>query len=69
MLGPVFNREALVVPKRPATYLARGLYVGTLFLLLCTGYLVLGRFPGRWSPMAIPRDLVVGFFVCSRRFS
>ncbi|MEM9368028.1 MAG: hypothetical protein AAGD07_18705 [Planctomycetota bacterium] len=41
MLGPVFNREALVLPKRPATYLARGLYVGTLFLLLCTGYLVL----------------------------
>jgi len=41
MLGPVFNREASVVPKRTKTYLARGLYVLTLFGLLCTGYLVL----------------------------
>ena len=41
MLGPVFNREASVVPKRPATYLTRGIYLMTLFLLLCTGYLVL----------------------------
>ncbi|SMP40492.1 hypothetical protein SAMN06265222_101450 [Neorhodopirellula lusitana] len=41
MLGPVFNREASVVPKRPATYLSRGIYLMTLFLLLCTGYLVL----------------------------
>ncbi|KAA5544387.1 hypothetical protein FYK55_08575 [Roseiconus nitratireducens] len=41
MLGPVFNREATVVPKRTKTYLSRGLYVLTLFGLLCTGYLVL----------------------------
>src|SRR5690606_12298942 len=41
MLGPVFNREAMVVPKRPKTYLTRGAYVLVLFLLLCTGYLVL----------------------------
>ncbi|MEM6468976.1 MAG: hypothetical protein AAF802_05355 [Planctomycetota bacterium] len=41
MFGPVFNREAIVVPKRPKTYLARGLYVAALFGLLCTGYLVL----------------------------
>ncbi|TWU26520.1 ABC-2 family transporter protein [Novipirellula galeiformis] len=41
MLGPVFNREAMVVPKRPKTYLSRGVYVLVLFLLLCTGYLVL----------------------------
>lgn len=41
MLGPVFNREASVVPKRTATYLTRGIYLMTLFLLLCTGYLVL----------------------------
>ncbi|MDV6034313.1 MAG: ABC transporter permease subunit [Phycisphaera sp. RhM] len=41
MIGPVFNREATVVPKRPKTYLARGLYLITLFGLLCTGYLVL----------------------------
>lgn len=41
MLGPVFNREATVVPKRPKTYLSRGLYLAALFGLLCTGYLVL----------------------------
>ena len=41
MLGPIFNREAIVVPKRPKTYLMRGVYVLSLFLLLCTGYLVL----------------------------
>ncbi|MCO8120334.1 hypothetical protein NHH03_01200 [Stieleria sp. TO1_6] len=41
MLGPVFNREATVVPKRSKTYLARGLYLLALFGLLCTGYLVL----------------------------
>jgi hypothetical protein len=41
MLGPVFNREAIVVPKRSKTYLTRGLYLLSLFGLLCTGYLVL----------------------------
>lgn len=41
MLGPIFTREATVVPKRPKTYLMRAIYVLTLFLLLCTGYLVL----------------------------
>jgi hypothetical protein len=41
MLGPIFNREATVVPKRPKTYLSRAVYVLSLFLLLCTGYLVL----------------------------
>lgn len=41
MLGPVFNREAIVAPKRPQTYLARSIYVLALFVLLCTGYLVL----------------------------
>ncbi len=41
MLGPVFFREATVVPRRSATYLARSLYLLVLFVLLCTGYLVL----------------------------
>ena len=41
MLGPVFNREAIVSPKRSKTYLMRAIYVLSLFLLLCTGYLVL----------------------------
>jgi len=41
MIGPVFNREAIVMPKRSKTYLARAVYVFALFVLLCTGYLVL----------------------------
>ena len=41
MLGPIFIREATISPKRGKTYLARALYVLALFLLLCTGYLVL----------------------------
>ncbi|MEM9826930.1 MAG: hypothetical protein AAF958_10095 [Planctomycetota bacterium] len=41
MLGPIFYREAAVQPRRSATYVARGTYVLTLFVLLCTGYLVL----------------------------
>lgn len=41
MLGPVFNREATVAPKRTKTYLTRGIYVLALFVLLSTGYLVL----------------------------
>lgn len=41
MLGPVFNREAIVAPKRSKTYVARAIYVLSLFVLLSTGYLVL----------------------------
>ena len=41
MLGPVFNREAIVAPKRQQTYLARAIYLLALFVLLSTGYLVL----------------------------
>ena len=41
MLGPIFYREASVAPKRPKTFVARGVYVLSLFTLLCTGYLVL----------------------------
>jgi hypothetical protein len=41
MLGPIFLREATVVPKRTKTYLGRCVYLLALFLLLCTGYLVL----------------------------
>lgn len=41
MIGPVFNREAVVTPKRSKTYLGRAIYVLSMFILLCTGYLVL----------------------------
>jgi ABC-type transport system involved in multi-copper enzyme maturation permease subunit len=41
MLGPIFTREAVAAPRRPRLFLARSVYLLTLFLLLCTGYLVL----------------------------
>lgn len=71
MLGPVFNREALVIPKRPKTFLMRAVYVATLFLLLCTGYLVLdgsrsletssdsARFGGWMFALLAPLQLLV----------
>ena len=71
MIGPVFNREATVVPKRSKTYLMRGVYVLTLFLLLCTGYLVLdgsrslatsgdsARFGGWMFTLLAPLQLLV----------
>lgn len=71
MLGPIFNREAIVVAKRPKTYLARGVYVLALFLLLCTGYLVLdgsrsiatasdsARFGGWMFTLLAPLQLLV----------
>lgn len=71
MLGPIFNREASVVPKRPKTYLMRGVYVLSLFLLLCTGYLVLdgsrslttssdaARFGGWMFTLLAPLQLLV----------
>jgi hypothetical protein len=71
MLGPIFSREATVVPKRPKTYLMRGVYVLSLFLLLCTGYLVLdgsrslmtsgdaARFGGWMFTLLAPLQLLV----------
>ena len=71
MLGPVFNREASVVPKRPKTYLMRGVYVLSLFVLVCTGYLVLdgsrslattsdaARFGGWMLTLLAPLQLLV----------
>ena len=71
MLGPIFYREATVVPKRPKTYLMRAVYTSTLFLLLCTGYLVLdgsrslstsgdaARFGGWMFTLLAPLQLLV----------
>lgn len=71
MLGPIFYREATVVPKRPKTYLIRGVYVLSMFLLLCTGYLVLdgsrslattgdsARFGGWMFTLLAPLQLLV----------
>ena len=71
MLGPIFVREASVIPKRPKTYLSRSLYVLAFFLLLCTGYLVLdgsrslatssdsARFGGWMFTLLAPLQLLV----------
>ncbi|TWT53250.1 ABC-2 family transporter protein [Rubripirellula amarantea] len=71
MLGPIFLREAAVVPKRPKTYLGRGIYVLAMFMLLCTGYLVLdgsrtlstssdsARFGGWMFTLLAPLQLLV----------
>ncbi len=40
-IGPVFTREAVTAPRRGKFYLARGLYVTVLWLLMCTAWLVL----------------------------
>lgn len=71
MLGPVFNLEALVSPKRPRTYLWRAVYVLSLYALVCTGYLVLdggrslagnadaARFGGGMFGLLAPLQLLV----------
>ncbi len=71
MFGPVFTREASVVPRRAKSYLGRAVYVATLFLLLCTGYLVLdgarslatnsdsARFGGWMFTLLAPLQLLV----------
>lgn len=41
MLGPVFHREAQTAPRRPRHYVARGLYVSSLLVIVCTAWLVL----------------------------
>jgi ABC-type transport system involved in multi-copper enzyme maturation permease subunit len=41
MLGPIFNREALTLPRRTAHYRARGFYLGGLWVLGFTAWQVL----------------------------
>ncbi|MEZ6092332.1 MAG: ABC transporter permease subunit [Pirellulaceae bacterium] len=74
MFGPVFNREAALVPKRSKTYLARTLYVLSMFMLLATGYLVLAgnrplqtagdsaRFGGWMFGLLAPLQLIIVTF-------
>ncbi len=42
MLGPIFNREFITVPRRPRHYVARAAYVGTLWVLAVTAWLATG---------------------------
>lgn len=40
-LGPVFAREATIAPRRPRLYLLRTVYAVSLFVLMCTAWLIL----------------------------
>lgn len=40
-MGPVFYREVVTTPRRPRFFISRSVYVATLFLLMCTAWLVL----------------------------
>jgi ABC-type transport system involved in multi-copper enzyme maturation permease subunit len=41
LIGPVFARELVTAPRRPRMYVARATYVGVLWVLMCTLWLVL----------------------------
>ena len=44
LIGPVFNRQVVLAPRRTRIYIARAAYVFALFLLMITAWLV---FSGR----------------------
>ena len=41
MFGPVFNREALALPRRPRHYIFRAVYVLSLLILMSTSWMIL----------------------------
>ncbi len=41
LIGPVFTREVVTVPRRPRLYVSRAAYVSALLLLTCTAWLLL----------------------------
>src|ERR1043165_2461467 len=53
MLGPIFNREWLTLPRRSQHYLTRSLYLGALWILLLTAWQTLGG----WEVTATLGDL------------
>lgn len=40
LVGPVFTREAVTAPRRTRFFVSRSAYVGGLFLLMCTAWLL-----------------------------
>lgn len=40
LIGPVFTREAVTAPRRTKFYVSRSAYVGGLWLLMCTAWLL-----------------------------
>lgn len=41
IVGPIFTRELLTIPRRPRFYVARAVYVTALLILMCTAWAVL----------------------------
>ncbi len=41
MFGPIFDRETIVLPRRPKHFIARGVFAGALFSIVCTTWLLL----------------------------
>ena len=41
LVGPVFTREAVVVPRRKRHYIMRTVYALSLLLLICTAWMIL----------------------------
>jgi len=41
LIGPVFNREALALPRRPRHYIYRAVYVTALLILMSTSWMIL----------------------------
>jgi len=41
LIGPIFNREVAVAPRRAGIYVMRSAYVLAILVLICTAYLVL----------------------------
>jgi ABC-type transport system involved in multi-copper enzyme maturation permease subunit len=41
LVGPVFTREAAIAPRRPRLYVLRVVYALSLFVLMCTAWLIL----------------------------
>src|SRR6202011_4853069 len=39
LLGPIFQRELLTVPRRPSHYVARAAYLGALWVIAVTAWL------------------------------
>ena len=74
IVGPVFTRELVTVPRRSRLYVARATYVAGLLLLMCTAWLILtgtqivrnvgdlARFGTMLFQILAPLQLALGLF-------
>jgi ABC-type transport system involved in multi-copper enzyme maturation permease subunit len=75
MLGPVFGREATIIPRRPQHYAYRGVYLTALLVLMCTAWLIvagtqvirnvgdMARFGSILFQLLAPLQLTLFFFM------